>query len=100
MGIEWDEKKRQENIRNHGVDFLRAALFFENDVIESEDTRRSYGEPRCRALGRVGDRYFLVAYAWRVHNRRIISGWKVGEDGKRRYQAILAGRDQGDDRAR
>jgi len=93
MGIEWDESKRQENIRDHGVDFLRAALVFEGAIIESEDTRQSYAEPQYRALGRVGDQYFVVAYTWRGGNRRLISAWKVGEDGKRRYQAILGGGD-------
>jgi hypothetical protein len=29
-------------------------------------------------------------YTWRGENRRIISAWKVGDHGKRRYQALLA----------
>ena len=90
-GFEWDETKRRRNIRDHGVDFRLAALIFRDAVIEAEDRRGGYGEPRYRALGHVGDEYFVVAYAWRGDNRRLISAWKVGPDGKRRYQALLRG---------
>jgi hypothetical protein len=69
-----------------------AALIFKNPVIEAEDERDDYGEVRYRALGHVGDAYFVVAYTWRGSNRRITSAWKVNEDGQRRYQAVLAGR--------
>jgi uncharacterized DUF497 family protein len=91
-GFEWDENKRQDNLKDHGVDFRLAARIFKNPVVEAEDQRDDYGETRYRALGSVGDEHFVVAYTWRGANRRIISAWKVDEDGKRRYQAILARR--------
>lgn len=94
-GFEWDEQKRHANIAERGVDFRLAALIFENPVIESEDTREDYGEQRFRALGHVGEEYFIVAYTWRGPRRRIISAWKVGNDGKKRYEAILSGRTEG-----
>jgi hypothetical protein len=89
-GFEWDEDKRKRNIAERGVDFRRAAQIFRNPVLETEDTREDYGEQRFRALGHVDEEYYLVAYTWRGNRRRIISAWKVGEDGKRRYQEILA----------
>jgi uncharacterized DUF497 family protein len=89
-GIEWDEKKRRSNLAEHGVDFADAALIFRNPVLEAEDRRADYGERRLRALGHVNDDCFLVAFMWRGRNRRIISAGKVDENGKRRYQAILA----------
>ena len=91
-GFEWDEEKRLANIKERGVDFLRAAAIFQNPVIEAEDERNDYSETRIRALGYVDDEYFLVAYTWRGDNRRIISAWKVGEYGKRRYTALLSRR--------
>jgi uncharacterized protein len=91
-GAEWDKKKRLSNLADHGVDFADAALIFRNPVIEAEDRRMEYGERRVRALGYIGEDYFLVAFTWRGRNRRIISAWKVDENGKRRYQAILARR--------
>ena len=90
--FDWDPDKRERNIAERGVDFRLAAQIFENPVIETEDTREDYGEQRFRALGHVGDEYFLVVYTWRGDIRRIISAWKVGEDGKKRYRAILARR--------
>lgn len=88
-GFEWDADKRRSNIVDHGVDFRRASLIFLNPTIEADDLREDYGERRFRALGHVDGEFFLVAYTWRGRVRRIISAWKVGEDGKRRYQAIL-----------
>jgi hypothetical protein len=90
--FEWAEDKRLGNIHDHGVDFRLAALVFMAPVVEAEDRRDDYGEVRYRALGRVGEEYFVVAYTWRGPNRRIISAWKVDENGKRRYEAVLAGR--------
>jgi hypothetical protein len=90
--FEWDEEKRWQNIRDHGVDFRYAQRIFDNPTIEAEDERNDYGEIRKRALGYIEeDDYYLVVYTWRGGNRRIISAWKVGEDGKQRYQAILTG---------
>ncbi len=93
--FEWDEQKRRQNIEKHGIDFIDAALIFENPVIEDADNRADYGETRYTALGHVDDEYYTVIYTWRGKARRLITAWKVGENGKRRYQAILSGRAQG-----
>lgn len=90
MDVEWDEAKRLRNLEDHGVDFMDAALIFLDAVVEAEDKRTAYGEQRFRALGRTADNYFMVAYTWRGSVRRIISAWKVDDDGQRRYKAILA----------
>jgi uncharacterized DUF497 family protein len=90
MPFEWDEPKRISNLDDRGVDFKDAALIFEGVVLEAEDKRGDYGEPRFRALGHVGDNYFMVAFTWRGTTRRIISAWRVDDEGKQRYEAILA----------
>jgi uncharacterized DUF497 family protein len=87
--LRMDEEKRRRNLDEHGVDFRDAALIFENPVVEAEDGRSNYGEIRIRALGHVDDDYYLVVYTWRGDIRRIMSAWKVGEDGKKRYRALL-----------
>ena len=84
MRVEWDELKRLSNLEDHGVDFMDAALIFEALFLEAEDKRSDYGEPRFRALRRVGDDYFMVADTWRGEVRRIISAWRVDDEGKRR----------------
>ena len=91
-GFEWDEDKRQRNLVERGVDFRLAAAIFENFALEARDNRTDYGEARYRAVGQVGDETFVVIYVWRGRNRRIISAWRVGERGRRRYQALLSGR--------
>ena len=91
MAFEWDEAKRTTNLRDHGVDFEDAALIFAGPVIEADDTRVDYGEPRLRAVGQVEGEFFMVAYTWRGQNRRIISAWKLDDDGRKRYEAILSG---------
>jgi uncharacterized DUF497 family protein len=90
LEFEWDEEKRTSNIEERGVDFRDAALIFEGPVIMKEDTRESYGERRFRALGKVDDDYYVVAYTWRGSTCRIISAWRVDEEGKKRYEDILS----------
>jgi uncharacterized DUF497 family protein len=60
------------------VDFKDAALIFADVFLEAEDARGNYREQRYRALGRVGDDYFMVAYTWRGEFRRIISRMESG----------------------
>jgi uncharacterized DUF497 family protein len=88
--FEWDEEKRLSNIKERGIDFRDAALIFEGAVVVQEDTRESYGEQRFRALGAVDSDYYVVAYTWRGSACRIISAWKVDEDGRKRYEEILS----------
>ena len=97
MLFSWDEDKRRENWERRKVDLLEAAMIFDDpEVIESVDTRGDYGEQRIQALGQVDGTYFLLAYTWRGDIRHLITAWKVGEHGRRRYQAIFARRDQAD----
>ena len=77
-------------LSEHGVDFADAALIFKSDVLEAVDRHAEHGEVRYRALGRVGDDHFMVACTWRRGRRRLISARRVGQDGRRRYEAILA----------
>jgi uncharacterized protein len=97
MRFEWDEGKRRENWERRKVDFLEAvAIFNDPEIIESVDTREEYGEERVQALGQASGTFYLVVYTWRGEARHVITAWKVGEHGKRRYQAAFARRDQRD----
>jgi uncharacterized DUF497 family protein len=91
MQFEWDERKRSDNIRKHGIDFVDAALIFEGSIVEKADTRRPYGETRWRALGQSGSMVLMVIYTRRGDARRIISAWKVNDDGAKRYTKLLTG---------
>ena len=90
--LEWDEEKRAQNLKKHGVDFIDAASIFENPVIETADHRNGYGETRHMALGHIDDQFYTVIYTWRGKARRLISAWKAGTNAKKRYQAVFTRR--------
>jgi uncharacterized protein len=91
----WDDDKRRDNWERRKVDLLEAALIFaDREVIESVDTRDDYGERRIQALGQVEGTHYLVVYTWRGDVRHLITAWKVGEHGRRRYRTVFARRDQ------
>jgi uncharacterized DUF497 family protein len=84
--FEWDEKKRSINLRDHGVDFLYAAVIFEALTLRDVDDRQDYGETRYLALGIVGEDIFAVVYTLRGENIRLISARKARKKEYERYQ--------------
>lgn len=86
MEFEWDETKRAEIFTKHGVDILEAALIFENDVLEKEDTRRDYGEKRMIALGMADGEVYTVVYTKRDEVFRLITAWKGGQNDREKYE--------------
>lgn len=92
LSFEWDEEKNAANIRNHRIDFLDAALIFENPRMEAIDDRADYGELRCIGLGLSGETVLHVVYTWRGENLvRIISARKANrDDAEKYYRAIFA----------
>ncbi len=89
MDVEWDENKREINLRDHGIDFVRAGKIFENPIVECLDDRQDYGEERYIAIGHWNEQFLVVVYTWRGKNRRIISAWKAGRHEKRAYYDSL-----------
>jgi len=86
LSFEWDKQKNAANIRNHGIDFLDAALIFENPTIEAVDDREDHGEVRYAALGLSGEMVLHVVYTRRSENIvRIISARKANRDDAERY---------------
>lgn len=93
MRFSWDEKKRKENWKLRKVDFAEAVgIFDSSEVIESVDPREFHDEERIQALGQTDGKFYLVVYTWRGETRHIITAWKVGEHGQRRYKALFAKR--------
>jgi uncharacterized DUF497 family protein len=92
LSFEWDEEKNATNIKNHGIDFLDAALIFENPTVEAIDDRKDYEELRCIAFGLSGETVLQVVYTWRGENVvRIISAWKATRhDAEKYYREIFA----------
>ncbi|WP_417409536.1 BrnT family toxin [Hoeflea sp.] len=86
MEFEWNEIKRAEVYKKHGVDLLEAALIFENDVLEKEDTRRDYDENRMIALGMADGEVYIVVYTRRDNVYRLITAWKGGQRDWEEYE--------------
>ena len=59
VDFEWDEAKRQANIRKHGIDFLDAVLVFGSGTIEWIDDREDYDEEGWLRWGRLARLSFV-----------------------------------------
>ncbi|TAJ95178.1 MAG: BrnT family toxin [Gammaproteobacteria bacterium] len=51
MDFEWDERKRRENLRKHGLDFRDAPILFTGPMLIRLDNRYDYEEPRWIGIG-------------------------------------------------
>ncbi len=80
---EWDEAKREENLRKHGVDFATMERFeWDTAVVERSDR---HGEIRFTGVGYMGDRLHQVVFTERGDTTRIISLRRAGVEERRRY---------------
>ena len=86
MRLVWDEDKRQLTIEERGVDFLYAALIFENETLTREDNRANYGEVRFISLGLVDDVPYVVVHTERDGETRLITAWKGGRKDYEKYK--------------
>jgi len=79
MILEWDERKRESNLVNHGADFSDAAEVFADPYISiKQDAHRDYGEERFNAYGMAAGHRMRVCFTMRGENViRIISMFKV-----------------------
>lgn len=73
MHIVWDEAKRQQNLRTHGIDFVDASLVFQGLTFTYEDDRLSYGEQRFVTLGLLAGIPVSIAHTETEHEIRVIS---------------------------
>jgi hypothetical protein len=87
----WDERKRRENLRKHGVDFACAGHVFSGYTLTAEDTREWYGERRFLTLGLLHDVVVSIAHTERTDGIRIISIRKATKDETNHYFESLCG---------
>lgn len=89
LELAWSERKRRDNLRRHGFDFVDAARVFAGVTFTYEDDRFAYGERRFVTLGFLGDVVASIAHTEIVeegrHCIRVISFRKA----TRREQAIF-----------
>ena len=82
--FEWDENKRELNLKKHGIDFIDAIeIFNDPDRIEAESSFEK--EKRRLTIGLVNDIVLLLVYTQRGKKRRIISVRKASKSERKFY---------------
>lgn len=90
MVVTWDERKRQANLRQHGLDFQGCEAVFDNPVVTVEDTRMAYGEQRINLLGWLHDRVVHMTYTERGESLHVISLREATKYEARYYFKVLS----------
>ncbi len=73
MQFIWDEKKRQSNLKKHGLDFKDAHSTFAGAIFTFADTRYDYGENSFVTLGLLGIDVVVIVHTEYEDEIRIIS---------------------------
>ena len=81
--FEWDEKKNQDNIRKHGVDFQSAQYaFIDSKRVIAEDLTHSAIEKRYYCFGKVKGGVLTVRFTYRNKRIRLFGAgfWRKGKE--------------------
>jgi len=85
MEYQWDEAKRQANLKKHRIDFIDIVHFDWESAKVIEDDRESYGEQRFNACGFLLGRLAIVTFTVRDEQLRIISLRKATKHEQKYY---------------
>ena len=85
MKFEWDETKRQTNLRDHKLDFADAEIVFSGVTFTFEDDRFEYSEDRSITLGLLREIVVVIAHTERNDTVRMISMRKATKNEQRLY---------------
>ena len=93
MGIQWDPRKAEANLREHGVSFAEAATVLTDDYALTREHPDSIGEQRFVSLGMSGTGALLViVYTHRESDiYRLISSWKANKPQRNLYEKTRRG---------
>lgn len=91
MEFEWDEVKRKENLRKHGLDFLDAPTLFSGPMLTRLDTREDYEEPRWLGIGILESVCVVTAFTERGDGEviRIISMRKALNHERKAFEKTI-----------
>ena len=86
--IEWDPRKAEANLREHGVAFAEAATVLTDDFALTREDMDSVGERRFVSLGMSATGALLVLVF--THREpdvyRLISSWKANRPQRKHYE--------------
>jgi len=86
MQYEWDEKKRQRNIAEKGIDFSMATAFEWGKATHEPDERKEYDELRILSFAPIHNRIHALCWTQRGENVRIISLRKANRREVMKYE--------------
>ena len=92
MRFEWDEAKRQANIKLHRLDFVQVESVFASDAFTLLDDRFDYGEIRFLTLGMLNGRVVAIAHTETDEITRIISVRKASKNEEELYYKEIGDR--------
>jgi uncharacterized protein len=87
---EWDEAKREENLRKHGIDFVGVETLFEGVTATIEDERLDYGEQRFVTFGVMEAMVVAVVHTEQSDTIRIISIRKATKREEQSYFSTIS----------
>lgn len=88
--ITWEESKRRNNLKKHGLDFGDAAQVFEGVTYTYEDDRLAYGEQRFVSLGLLREIVVSIAHTEENDHIHIISMRKATKREREIYFESIA----------
>lgn len=92
MRFEWDEEKRLENLRKHGLDFRDAHLVLDSVVLTERDERFAYDETRYYSIGLLNGITVVLSHTEDSMSFRVISFRRAEKyEETRYYNAIRNG---------
>ena len=92
MNFDWDEAKRSENIRKHGIDSVDLPEVSNGPMLVRLDTQHEYGEDRWVGMGFLRSLVAVVVYVeWEDNDTiRIISARRATRNESNNFQRRLA----------
>ncbi len=85
MKFEWDEAKRQSDLRKHRLDFFDVETVFADATFTFEDDRFDYTEDRYITLGLLRGMVVVIAHTEQDEVIRAISMRKATNNEQRIY---------------
>jgi uncharacterized protein len=71
--IDWDQRKRQANLKKHGFDFVDTNEIFDGVTFTYEDDRIAYAEQRFVTLGSLRGTVVSIVHTEHDDHIRVIS---------------------------
>jgi len=94
--FEWDEQKRQVNLRTHRIDFGDAQKVIDEPIFIRRSDRE--GEARFVVYGFLEAREVVVICTFRGERCRVISARRARRDERRKYHSRLSRRPEAEER--